>query len=127
MHDRILYEYAVIRVVPRVEREEFVNIGLILFCKYRKYLRLELLVHEQKITSICPTFDIDQLKENLKALDVVCQKPKYTGRLDDMDLGEKFRFITAVKSSVLQTSRPHPGYSTDLDQTFERLFDELVK
>lgn len=126
MQDRHLYEYAVIRVVPRVERDEFVNIGLILFCKYQKYLRVQIHVNEQKVNCLAPEFEIEQLHQNLKALDIVCQKPKFTGRLDDMDLGEKFRFITAVKSSVLQTSRPHPGYAADLDQTFDRLFKELV-
>lgn len=126
MQDRHLYEYAVIRVVPRVEREEFLNIGLILFCKYQKYLRVALHVDEHKLSILAPDFDIEQLNINLKALDIVCQKPKFTGRLDDMDLGEKFRFITAVKSSVLQTSRPHPGYAANLDETFDRLFSELV-
>ncbi len=126
MQDRFIYEYAVIRVVPRVDREEFVNIGLILFCKNQKYLRIQKQVNTNKILAICTDFDINQLHKNLEALDIICKRSNYTGRLDDLDLGEKFRFITAVKSSVIQTSRPHPGYSSDLDKTFDRLFTDLV-
>ncbi len=126
MQDNHLYEYAIIRVVPRVEREEFINIGLILFCKHQKYLRIATHIHEDKIQLIAPEFDLEQLQKNLQALAIICKKPSYTGRIDDMDLAEKFRFIAAVKSSVLQTSRPHPGYAKELDQTFDRLFQEMV-
>lgn len=126
MQDKHLYEYAVIRVVPRVEREEFINIGLILFCKHQKYLRIQTFIDNNKINALWADFDIEQLTKNIQAFDKICQKPKYLGRFDDMDLGEKFRFIVAVKSSVIQTSRPHPGYSNDLNQTFDRLFNELV-
>jgi len=126
MQDSYYYEYAVIRLVPLVEREEFVNIGLILFCKHQKYLRCELHLNEPRILGFSPPVDREQIKENLEALPVICTKTTHKGRLDEMDLAEKFRFVTAYKSSVIQTSRPHPGRTGDPEKTFERLFNELV-
>lgn len=126
MPDSYFYEYAVIRLVPIIEREEFINIGLILFCKHQKYLRTEIHLNEERLLAFFPSVDLEQVKINLEALPIICKKPKFTGRLDDMEIAEKFRFITAYKSSILQTSRPHPGRSADLDKTFERLLAELV-
>jgi|SRR6218665_3598658 len=126
MHDKHLYEYAVIRVVPRVEREEFVNIGLLLFCKRQKYLRIEYHLATEKIKSICSEFDIDQLKENLDSFVKIGKGSKEGGPIAAFEVSERFRWLTAVKSSSIQTSRPHSGFSSDLDATFDKLYAELV-
>lgn len=126
MHDKHLYEYAVIRVVPRVEREEFVNIGLLLFCKRQKYLRVEYHLATEKIKSICCEFDIDQLKENLDSFVKIGKGSKESGPIGAFEVSERFRWLTAVKSSSIQTSRPHSGFSSDLDATFDKLYAELV-
>ena len=126
MHEKHLYEYAVIRVVPKVEREEFINIGLLLFCKRQKYLRIEYNIVPQKIQSICAEFDIGQLKENLESFVKIGQGKKDGGPIGAFEISERFRWLTAVKSSSIQTSRPHSGFSSDLDATFEKLFTELV-
>ena len=126
MHEQHLYEYAVIRVVPRVEREEFVNIGLMLFCKRQKYLRIEYFIEPKKIMSICSEFDIDQLKENVDSFVKIGSGKKEGGPIAAFDIAERFRWLTAVKSSSIQTSRPHSGFSQDLDATFEKLYSELV-
>lgn len=126
MHEKHLYEYAVLRVVPKVERQEFINIGLLLFCKRQKYLRIQYYIVPEKIQSICFEFDIDQLKENLDSFIKIGQGKKEGGPIAAFEIAERFRWITAVKSSSIQTSRPHSGFSTDLDSTFEKLFAELV-
>ena len=126
MHEKHLYEYAVLRVVPKVERQEFINIGLLLFCKRQKYLRIQYYIVPEKIQSICFEFDIDQLKENLDSFIKISQGKKEGGPIAAFEIAERFRWITAVKSSSIQTSRPHSGFSTDLDSTFEKLFAELV-
>lgn len=126
MHDKHLYEYAVIRVVPRVEREEFVNIGLLLFCKRQKYLRIEYHLATEKIKSICSEFDIDQLRENLDSFVKIGKGSKDGGPIAAFEVSERFRWLTAVKSSSIQTSRPHSGFSIDLDATFDKLYAELV-
>lgn len=125
MHEKHLYEYAVIRVVPKVEREEFINIGLMLFCKRQKYLRIQYHVPEAKISLFCPDFDIEQLHQNLESFSKICQG-KNGGPIANFELAERFRWITAVKSSSIQTSRPHAGLTFNLDTTFEKLYSELV-
>lgn len=124
MQDKVIYEYAVVRVVPRIEREEFVNIGLLLFCKSKRYLRFEYTLHTHKIQSLCPQFDIEQLEIHLQSFQCVANTPKPP--MKDWDVSERFRWLSAMKSSSIQTSRPHPGFTTDLDATFEHLYNELV-
>ena len=126
MHDKHLYEYAVIRVVPRVEREEFVNVGLMLFCKRQKYLRIEYHLVPEKIKSICSEFDIEQLKENLDSFVKIGKGTKDGGPIAIFETSERFRWLSAIKSSSIQTSRPHSGFSLDLDATFNKLYAELV-
>ncbi len=126
MPEKHLYEYAVIRVVPKVEREEFINIGLLLFCKRQKYLRIEYHIVPEKIQSICAEFDINQLKENVESFVKIGQGKKDGGPIGAFEISERFRWLTAVKSSSIQTSRPHSGFSADLDATFEKLYAELV-
>jgi hypothetical protein len=126
MHEKHLYEYAVIRVVPKVEREEFINIGLMLFCKRQKYLRIEYHLAPEKIKSICSEFDIEQLKQNLDSFVKIGKGSKEGGPIAAFEISERFRWLSAIKSSSIQTSRPHSGFSSDLDATFEKLNAELV-
>jgi hypothetical protein len=127
MHEKHLYDYTVIRVVPRVEREEFINIGLMIYCKRQKYLRIKYAIPVAKIQSFCTEFDLELLQINLDALVNICEGKKEGGPIAKFEKDERFRWIAAVKSSSIQTSRPHSGFSTDLDQTFERLYEELVE
>jgi hypothetical protein len=126
MPEKHLYEYAVIRVVPRVEREEFINIGLLLFCKQKKYLRIAHQIPADKIKLACPDFDIEQLETNLTSFTKISAGDLHSGPIAAFETAERFRWLTAVRSSSIQTSRPHPGFSTDLDQTFDKLYAELV-
>ncbi|UPT69419.1 MAG: DUF3037 domain-containing protein [Flavobacterium sp. JAD_PAG50586_2] len=126
MHEKHLYEYAVIRVVPKVEREEFINVGLMLFCKRQKYLRIEFHIAPEKIISICSEFDMSQLKENLESFVKIGKGLKEGGPIALFEVSERFRWLSAIKSSSIQTSRPHSGFSSDLDLTFEKLYAELV-
>jgi hypothetical protein len=126
MHEKHLYDYAVIRVVPRVEREEFINVGLMLLCKRQKYLRIEYKIPTEKIISFCPEFDIEQLKMNVDSFVKICNGKSDGGPIAAFAIEERFRWLTAVKSSSIQTSRPHSGFSSDLDATFEKLYAELV-
>jgi len=126
MHEQHLYDYAVIRVVPRVEREEFVNVGLMLYCKRQKYLRIQYQIPTDKISAFCKEFDLDQLQINLDSFVAICEGKKNAGPIAQFEKDERFRWLTAIKSSSIQTSRPHSGFSTDLDKTFEKLYIELV-
>ena len=126
MQDRHLYEYAVIRVVPRVEREEFLNVGIVLFCKRQKYLEALYTLDRSKLKMLCDECDVDQLELNLQSFKKICRGDKDGGPIAQMDIPSRFRWLTATRSSVIQTSRPHPGLSEDLEKTLNRLYNELV-
>ena len=127
MQEDKIYEYAVIRLVPKVEREEFFNIGLILFSKREKYIRIQIHICPKKFELMESKMDLGVVQQNLENFEKVANGAKDGGEIAKLEIPERFRWLTAVRSSVVQTSRPHPGKSKDLDGTFERLFAELVK
>ena len=126
MQDNHLYEYAVIRVVPRVEREEFLNIGIILFCKKKKFIKVLFHLNKERIQALSADFDIVQLECNLTSLEKIVNGAKDGGPIAEFEIPERFRWLTAIRSSAIQTSRPHPGLCQDLEKTIQRLFEELV-
>ena len=126
MQDSYLYEYAVIRVVPRVEREEFLNVGIILFCKKAKFIKVLSHIDDAKIEALSNDFDIEQLHCNITALKKIATGDKDGGPIGAMDIPSRFRWLTAIRSSAIQTSRPHSGLCQDLEKTIQRLFEELV-
>lgn len=126
MQERQLYEFAVIRVVPKIEREEFLNVGVVLFSKNHEFLKMLYHLDENKLKLLCEACDMEQILLNLQSFEKICNADQSGGPIAQMDAASRFRWLTAVRSSVIQTSRPHPGLSTDLDITLKRLFQELV-
>lgn len=126
MHEKNLYEYAVIRVVPRVEREEFLNVGIVLFCKKAKFIKVLYSLNVEKVLSFSTEADVEQIEMNLLAFEKVAHGTKDGGQIAMMDIPSRFRWLTALRSSVIQSSRPHPGLCDDLEQTTQRLFEDLV-
>ena len=127
MHEKHLYEYAVIRVVPRVEREEFINVGLIMFSKRAKFLKARYLINEEKLKLYTTELEMESLRDNLAAFDRICSGAKDGGVIASFDMIERFRWLVAVRSTSIQTSRSRTGFSENLDLTFDRLFHELVE
>lgn len=121
-----VYEYAIIRYVPKVEREEFINIGLLLFCKSRKVFLSEFYLNESKISCFSSEVDLDVLKLHVQAFDKIAKGLPCQSPIASLENSERFRWLSAVKSSVLQSSRPHVGLSEDLQKTFDTLFKELI-
>lgn len=126
MQEQKLYEYAVIRLVPRPEREEFFNVGLILFSKKEKFIKVKTHLCEEKFRVIRSKIEFDDVKKHLDSFANIAKGERSAGSIAQMEIPERFRWLTAVKSSIIQTSRPHPGSSPDLEKTFDRLFEELV-
>ncbi len=126
MPEKHLYEYAVIRVLPRVEREEFLNVGIILFSKREKFLKVLYQLDENRLRCLCEDFDIEEIRKNLDSFEKIAAGAKDGGPIAQMDIPSRFRWLTAIRSSVIQTSRPHPGMCPELDKTINRLFAELV-
>ncbi|MDX5478020.1 MAG: DUF3037 domain-containing protein [Cyclobacteriaceae bacterium] len=126
MQGKHLYEYAIIRIVPRVEREEFVNVGIILCCKRENYLKSKVLLNEQKIFSLDPAADMLLFKEYLDSFSKICKGENVGSPVSKQDVASRFRWLTAVRSSMLQTSRPHIGFTDDLEKSLDKLFEEYV-
>ncbi|HTA27981.1 MAG TPA: DUF3037 domain-containing protein [Bacteroidia bacterium] len=126
MHEKYLYEYAIIRVLPFVEREEFINVGIILFCKEEKYIQVLFALNEAKLRSFSKDLDLDQIRLNLQSFEKIAMGTENCGPIGQLDVPSRFRWLTSIRSTVIQTSRPHPGLCNDLEQTAKRLFDELV-
>lgn len=126
MQEDKIYEYSVIRLVPKVEREEFFNIGLVLFSKKEKFIRVEFYLCPDKFKLMHSKLDYEDIVQNLEAFQKIAEGKKDGGPIAALEVPERFRWLTAIRSSVVQTSRPHPGKSKDLDKTFDKLFAELV-
>jgi len=126
MQGKQVYEYAVIRILPKVEREEFINVGIILFSKKAKYIRMIYKLNAVRLNSFSTELDLDLLEETMKSFEKICMGHKDGGCIAQLDIPERFRWLTAVRSSCIQTSRPHPGFSENMDQSIEKLFMELV-
>ena len=127
MQEDKIYEYAVIRLVPKVEREEFFNIGLVMFSKREKFIKVEFYLCPDKFKLIKSKLDYDDNINNLESFKNIAEGKKDGGPIALLEIPDRFRWLTAVRSAVVQTSRPHPGKSKDLEKTFGKLFEELVK
>lgn len=127
MQEDKIYEYAVIRLVPKVEREEFFNIGLVMFSKKEKFIRVEFYLCPDKFKLMHSKLDYDDVIQNLETFKKIANGTQDGGPIALLEIPERFRWLTAVRSAVVQTSRPHPGKSKDLNSTFGKLFEELVK
>ncbi|KQM37887.1 DUF3037 domain-containing protein [Chryseobacterium sp. Leaf201] len=127
MQEDNIYEYAVIRLVPKVEREEFFNIGLVMFSKKMKFIKTSFYLCPDKFRLMHSKLDYEDIIKNLESFKKIAEGSRDGGPIAMMEIPDRFRWLTAVRSSVVQTSRPHPGKSKDLEKTFGKLFEELVK
>lgn len=123
MPEQPLYEYAVIRVVPKVEREEFMNVGVILLCKQKRYIGCIITLNEARLKAFSPELDLGELQAFAEGFEKTCRGEGPIGQLDP---ASRFRWLTAMRSTILQTSRVHPGLCAGPEDTLARLHRELV-
>lgn len=133
MEEKIIYEYCLLRYVPDVEREEFVNVGLMMMSKRYRWMRCELYINEQRISAMFRNPDIDRLRIQLSVFS------RNDVPFPDLTVEERYRWLAAVKSAIIQTSPSHPGIIplsspisrkeiTDLlDEKFNNLFQRLIQ
>ncbi|OKL41734.1 DUF3037 domain-containing protein [Pontibacter flavimaris] len=127
MPEKHLFEYAVIRVVPRVEREEFLNVGVILLCASQGFLQTKYELDENRLRTIFPDLDLQELRERLCAFEKVCAGRKEGGPIGHLGTASRFRWLTANRSTIVQTSAVHPGLCCNPQETLDRLMQELVR
>jgi hypothetical protein len=126
MKGKHLFEYAVIRVVPKVEREEFLNVGVVVYCAEKKYLETEINLNEGRLKAFCSNCDIAEIEEYLRSFERICKGSPEAGPIGKLSLAERFRWLTATRSTVLQTSKVHSGLSSDIPEMLTRLYSQLV-
>ena len=127
MHALDHYDYAVIRVVPRVEREEFINVGVILSCEASRYLEARIELDEGRLRALAPGLDIESVNRHLQAITAICRGGPGTGPIGLLPQRARFHWLTAKRSSILQTSPVHTGKCGDMDAIMEHLLQRMVR
>jgi hypothetical protein len=126
MHEKHLFEYAVIRIVPCVEKEEFINSGIILYCASKKFLQVVYKLNEKRLNAFSTEINTDDINERLKAFEQIAKGEKEGGTIAALPLASRFRWLAATKSTVIQTSAVHPGLCVDPYETMMKLFEQMV-
>ena len=127
MREKDLFEYAVIRVIPRVEREEFLNVGVILYCSAQDFLQTAFELNNERLWAFASDLKISEIEEHLVAFEQICAGGAKAGAIGKLPLGERFRWLTAPRSTVVQTSAVHTGLSSDAQETLADLLTKLVR
>jgi hypothetical protein len=126
MQENHLFEYAVIRVMPRVEREEFLNVGVILYCPGQKFLQVLFTLDKQRLGVFSPSLDIAELEHHLRAFTQIARGETEGGPISKLDIASRFRWLTASRSTIVQTSKVHPGFCDNPVAALQRLHTSLV-
>lgn len=121
------YDYALIRVVPRVERGEFVNVGVVLSCKAGGFLEARIELDEARLRALDPAVDLDTVRSHLGAFAAICAGGDGSGPIGALPPRERFRWLTAPRSTIIQTSPTHSGRCADHAAVIERLLDVMVR
>jgi hypothetical protein len=109
MQEKHLYEYAVIRVLPRVEREEFLNVGIIIFCKREKFLRVKYQLDPSRLRCLANEFDLEQIEKNLESFVKICKGEKDGGPIATMDVPSRFRWLNGREKFCDPNFQATPG------------------
>jgi hypothetical protein len=126
MPEQSAFDYAVVRVVPAVEREEFVNVGIILFCRTRHFLQARLHFDPQRLAALDPTLDLEIVREHLELIPRISAGGHDAGALGELSQSERFHWLVAPRSTVIQVSPVHGGVTQDPQAALDDLFERLV-
>lgn len=121
------FEYAVIRFVPRVDREEFVNIGVIVFSKRKKFLEVKYAIDKLRLQALYPEADLDVLRNYLRSWELISSGQVAGGKIASFEMHYRFRWLTAARSTIIQSSKPHPGLCEDPKKVLNDLFKKYVE
>jgi hypothetical protein len=122
-----VFEYAVIRVVPRVEREEFMNVGVIVYCPAQGFLQTVFELNEDRLRAFCSDLDLPDLRDRLRVFQKICAGRREGGPIGQLPIASRFRWLAANRSTIVQTSPMHTGLCEDAAETLEKLFEQLVR
>lgn len=126
MQENHTFEYAIIRVVPKVEREEFLNVGVILYCRQHQFLGVVFTLDEKRLLSLAPYADIEEIRSHLNALEEISSGKKDCSPVAEWEIANRFRWLTAKRSTIVQCSDVHPGLCVNPAETLHKLHSQLV-
>lgn len=126
MQEKKAYEYAVIRLVPRVEREEFLNVGVVLYSASYKFLQSRFHVNEDRLRVFFGNIDLQEFNKYLESFERICAGGKDAGPLGELPIGQRFRWLSSTRSTVVQMSKVHTGLTANPAEKLTQLFEELV-
>ena len=127
MRKRHAFDYAVVRVVPRVERGEFVNAGVILFCSTAAYLQSRIELNRARLIALAPDVDVAAVESYLEIIPKICAGGGEAGSIGELPQRARFHWLVAPRSTIIQTSPVHSGVHEDLDAALTGLFEKLVR
>ena len=127
MRELCSFDYAVVRVVPRVERGEFVNAGVILFCSTRAFLDSRIELPRARLAALAPSLDFALVESHLEVIPLVCRGGQEAGPIGELTQRERFHWLVAPRSTVIQMSPVHSGVHHDLEAALESLLEKLVR
>jgi hypothetical protein len=125
--DHSTYDYAVIRVVPRVDREEFVNVGVIVSCPAKGFLEARIEADEKRLLALDRSLDLEAVRAHLATIPVICAGGEAAGPIGKLSPRERFRWLVSPRSTVIQTSPAHAGRCDDPEKLLEHLLDTMVR
>lgn len=120
------YDYAIIRVVPRVERGECINVGIILFCRTRRFLDARIALDRPRLQSFAPDLDLEAVQRHLDLILLMCAGSPEAGSIGQLSQSERFHWLVSPRSTIIQTSPTHSGLCKNPQETLERLLQTLV-
>lgn len=121
------FDYAIIRVVPRVEREEFLNVGAVVFCRTKKYLEAKIELNDERLIAFFPSIDIEMIRSHLDMIPNICEGGEAAGPIGQLSQSERFNWIVAPKSTMVQCSPVHSGVCAEPEKQLERLIEKMVR
>ena len=126
MQELSTYDYAIIRVVPRVERQEFVNAGVIVSCMKQKFLEAKVKLNERRLLALYPDVNLEEIRDHLATIPKICKGGKEAGPIGQLSQRERFHWLVAPRSTIIQTSPAHVGKCSDPEIALNRLIKDMV-
>ncbi len=127
MHDHCSYDYAIVRAVPRVEREEFLNIGAIVSCPEKNFLAARIELDEARLKAFDPALDIDVIRRHANSIVLICEGGPDAGPIGKLTQRERFHWLVAPRSTIIQVSPAHAGQCAEPAKVLEHLLDTMVR
>jgi hypothetical protein len=120
------FDYTVIRVVPRVERQEFINAGVVVFCLEKRYLAARIQLDEQRLNALWPGADVEVVRAHLDAIPLICAGDKSAGPIAKLSQRERFHWLSAPRSTIIQPSPVHTGICDETGGILQRLAKQFL-